>query len=157
MPRHAPLVTDRALDRILGAIAAAPDRPPLLALGWATVDLDRAAAELAAELGLAAAAFQPVADSILLGARCRVAHGVLPRGTALAILEPRTEGVMAAALARHGEGPSVTWARSSSDGSARPSASLRPGPFGPERFEPGAPRQGPFLLLVETGPGTIHT
>jgi hypothetical protein len=149
-------VTDPALDRILSAIAAVPGQPRPIALGWATVDLDRAAVDLAAELGLAVAAFLPAADSIVLGARCRAADGVLPSGATLAILEPRTEGHLAAALARHGEGPTVTWVRSSGAPTRR-SASLRPGPFGPERLEPGAPRQGPFLLLIEDEPGTIRT
>jgi len=45
-------VTDPALDRILGAIAAVSSQHRPIALGWATVDLDRAAAELATELGL---------------------------------------------------------------------------------------------------------
>jgi hypothetical protein len=149
-------VTDTALDRILEALAAAPRRQRLIAVGWATVDMDRAAAELAVELGLTAPAFLRAADSIVLGARCRVADGVLTGGARLAILEPGTEGRLAAALARHGEGPSVTWAQSLEAANQR-SASLRPGPFGPERLQPGGPPQGPFLLLIEDGPGTIHT
>jgi len=149
-------VTDPALDRILGAIAAVSSQHRPIALGWATVDLDRAAAELATELGLAAAAFLPAADSIVLGARCRVADAVLPGGAALAILEPRTEGLLAAALARHSEGPSVTWV-SSSDADSQPVASVRSGPFGPERLQPGASPRGPFVLLIEDEPGTIHT
>ncbi len=149
-------MTGTELERILGALGAAPGPHPTIALGWATVELDRAAAELAAELGLVAGAFVPAADSIVLGARCRVADGVLPGGMPLAILEPLTEGRLAAALARHGEGPSVTWARSSDTPSPR-STSLQPGPFGRERLQPGGPPQGPFLLLIEDGPGTIHT
>ena len=146
-----------ALDRIAAAMAAqagGPHRP--IAVGWATVELDRAAAELAAELGFEAAAFLPAADSVVLGARCRVAYGVLPGGAPLAILEPRTEGLLAAALARHDEGPVVTWARSAQPPSGR-HLTLRPGPFGPERLEPGGPTHGPFLLLIEGEPGTIAT
>jgi hypothetical protein len=145
-----------ALDRIEGAMAAGSGGGHrALAVGWATVELDRAAAELAEELGFAAAAFLPAADSVVLGARCRVAYGVLREGAPLAILEPRTEGRLAGALARHGEGPTVTWARS--DGSRGVSPPLQPGPFGPERLQPGAARFGPFLLLIEDGPGTIPT
>ena len=147
-------MTGTAQDRILGALAA-PGHDRLIALGWATVDLDRAAADLAAALGLTVAAFHVAHDSIVLGARCRVAEGVLTGGMPLAILEPATEGLLAAALARHGEGPSVTWAQSP-DAPTRRQASLRPGPFGPERLQPGAPPQGPFLLLIEDEPGTIH-
>ena len=151
-------MTGPARDRILAALAEAtvPGELAPLALGWATVDLDRAVDELARELGLPAAAFLPEADSIALGARCRAADGVLPGGVSLAILEPATEGSLAAALARHGEGPSVTWARSAG-APGRRSAPLRPGPFGPERLQPGAPPQGPFVLLIGDGPGTIHT
>jgi hypothetical protein len=144
-----------ALDLILGALAGLSQQR-VLALGWATVDLDRAAAELASELGLAVAEFAPAPDSVVLGARCRVASGVLPGGARLAIVEPRTEGRLAAALARHGEGPLVTWARSS-DALSRRSGTVRPGPFGPESFQPSGPPQGPFLLLIEDEPGTIHT
>jgi hypothetical protein len=149
-------VTDPALDRVLGALATASGGPRPIALGWATVDLDRAAAELAMELGLAVTAFLPAPDSIVLGARCRVAGGALPGGVALAIVEPATEGILAAALARHGEGPSVTWVRSS-HAPSRSAASTRTGPFGPERLKPGGPAQGPFLLLIGDEPGTIHT
>jgi hypothetical protein len=145
-----------ALDRILEALAAGPRQQRPIAVGWATVDMDRAATELAAELGLTASAFLPAADSVVLGARCRVVDRVLTGGASLAILEPRTEGRLAAALAHHGEGPSVTWARSL-DAPSQRSASLRPGPFGPERLQPGQPPQGPFLLLIEDGPGTINT
>ena len=149
-------MTGTALDRIQSALAAAGGTQGSIALGWATVDIDRASVELAEDLGFAATAFLLAADSIVLGARCRVAVGVLPGGVPLAILEPRTEGRLAAALARHGEGPSVTWARSS-DSASRRWASLQPGPFGPERIQAGGPRQGPFVLLIEDGPGTIHT
>ena len=145
-----------ALDRILGALAGGPSQQRVLALGWATVDLERAAAELASELGFAVAAFLPAPDSIVLGARCRVAGGVLPGGTRLALLEPATEGRLAATLARHGEGPFVTWVRSSDAPTRRP-ATASPGPFGRERLQPGGPPQGPFLLLIEDEPGTIHT
>ena len=145
-----------ALDRVLGALAGGPSQQTVVALGWATVDLDRAATELASELGFSVAEFLWAPDSIVLGARCRMANGILPGGAGLAILEPRTEGRLAAALARHGEGPLVTWARSSDAPRRRP-ASVRPGPFGPERLQPGGPPQGPFLLLIEDEPGTIHT
>jgi len=141
-----------ALERIVAALAAAPGEP--IALGWATVELDRAASELAAELGISRAAFLPAVDSIVLGARCRVAYEVLPGGQPLAILEPRTEGRLAALLARRGEGPAATWTRS-----AGPSAGRRgpayPGPFGFERLEDDGPAYGPYPLLVEDETGTI--
>jgi hypothetical protein len=144
------------LERIEAALAAASEDRPALALGWATVELDRAAAELAAELGTVAAAFVPAADSVVLGARCRVAYGVLSGGRPLAILEPRTEGRLAGRLARLGEGPAAIWSRAAEArlGRRQP-ASAQPGPFGPERLLSGGPLQGPFSLLIEGEPGTI--
>ena len=104
-----------ALERIRVALASgnsagtppAPGRP--VALGWATVELDRAAHDLGADLGLAPQAFRRGADSLALGARCRVARGALADGSALVVLEPMTEGRLAAILARNGEGPAVRW------------------------------------------------
>jgi hypothetical protein len=63
-------------------------------MGWATVDGERAAAEVAGiEFGLESA-------ETVLGARAWVA----PIGSiALVLLEPSTEGRLAAFLARHGE------------------------------------------------------
>ena len=157
MSRHAPVVTPSgALERILAALTTASDERPPLALGWATVELDRAAEELGAELGIVAAAFLPAADSVVLGARCRVAYGVLPGGQPLAILEPRTEGRLAGRLARLGEGPAAIWARAGGTrlGRRQP-APAQPGPFGPERLLSGGPAQGPYSLLIEDEPSTI--
>jgi hypothetical protein len=75
-----------------GRVAAGPGR--LLAIGLATVDHERLASELGAgdvveagvEPGLGATAW-------------------LVPATRLLLLEPSTEGRLAAALARHGEGP----------------------------------------------------
>ena len=124
-----------ALERIRAALAAAADdaSPALtghspIALGWATVELDRAAAELAADLRLPPMAFAPGADSEILGARCRVADAALPGGLSLAILEPATEGRIAATLARLGEGPTVVWLRDDDAIGAR-----GPRPRGPDR------------------------
>ena len=144
------------LERILAVLATASDERPPLALGWATVELDRAATELAAELGTVAAAFLPAADSVALGARCRVAYGVLPGGQPLAILEPRTEGRLAGRLARVGEGPAAIWSRAPAIrlGRRHPGPA-QPGPFGPERLLSGGPAQGPYLLLIEDEPSTI--
>ena len=144
-----------ALERIIGALTAASAQRRAIAVGWATVDLDRAVADLAAELGISVAAFLPAADSVVLGARCRVAYGVLPDSQPLAILEPRTEGRLAASLARVGEGPAATWSRSGEAGHGRRASTARPGPFGFERLAPGGPAHGPFSLLIDDGPSTI--
>ena len=151
------------LERINASLAAAareaasrPDpggRP--FAIGWATVELDRAASELASELGLPAAAFAPAPASEILGATCRVADGALPDGLSLVILEPATEGRIAATMARLGEGPAVIWSPADNEIVAGTSAA-RPGPFGPERLVLGGPVHGPHRLLVGTEPGTIR-
>ncbi len=149
---------DGALARILGALAAASSEGPSIAVGWATVELDRAASGLATDLGIVAAAFLPAADSVVLGARCRVAYGILPDGQPLAILEPLTEGRLAAFLARFGEGPAATWtrsARSTQVPAGRRGAPARPGPFGFERLLPSGLGHGTYALLIEDGPGTI--
>lgn len=124
-----------------------PDRPPgTLAIGWATVELDRAAAELALLVG-SDAGFADAVSSEILGARCRVGRAVgVGGGLVIVLVEPDTEGRLAAFLARFGEGWIARWeaGRSSSD---RP---LRPGPLGPEWLADDADHRGPFRLLVET-------
>ncbi len=79
-----------------------PEDASLLGLGWGTVDLDRAADELATEAGLDGTLARPAPDDEALGAMARrldLADGPL------LLLEPRTEGRLAASLARYGEGP----------------------------------------------------
>lgn len=136
-----------------------------VAVGWATVELERAERELCAALGLSADDFDPAASSIALGARCRIAPGVLGDALALALLEPETEGRLAATLARLGEGPAVVWlvaeGREARDAVAATdeawatlrssgviTAAVRPGPLGPERLVLGGPIHGPHHLLV---------
>ena len=152
------MTTGSAADRIRASAseAVAAGRMPdgatrLLAIGWATVELDRAVVELAGVL--AAPPIHAVA-SIALGAHCRIASFPLEDGTdlGLAILEPSSEGRLAAALARWDEGPLVAWyAVTTLEGSTQ----VHPGPFGPERLVAGDPLTGPHRLVVVTGPGTI--
>ncbi len=139
--------------------AGAGDGTPVpgrtLAVGWATVETERAVATLAADLRVSPAMFLPAPDSEALGARCLVVPGSLPGGCALVVLEAATEGVLAATLARHDEGPRAIWI--APDGPAdvvtvRPT----PGPFGPERLLPGSPADGLRRLLVSLPPGTIR-
>ena len=148
-------------ERIRAALAGVTDDPGTdraarpSALGWATVELDRAARDLAAELGLAVDAFAPAAGSLALGARCRVAHGAIGGYVALAILEPATEGRLAAMLARLGEGPAVVWLVAD-DIAAADGPAATPGPFGWERLVPGGPIRGLRWLLVGPAAGTIR-
>jgi hypothetical protein len=136
-----------------------------LAVGWATVDLDRAAGELASRL-VAGTTFEDAPDCAHLGAACRVgrlAEPTVDGAALLVLLEPSTEGRLAETLARHDEGPCATWwpADAAADAgadaigepapptSAPPTSAQRPGPFGPERIVLGGPRGGPHRLLVE--------
>jgi hypothetical protein len=126
------------------------NEPVIVARGWATVDLERAAGELAATLA-ASSTFEVAAASTLLGARCVRGTAADGRGL-IVLLEPDREGRIAAFLARHGEGWAATWlAEPVSPEEAARGAAL-PGPLGTERLEPG-PVRGPFRLLVR--PATI--
>ena len=151
-----------AADLIRVALARAAAEPPrpgagVVALGWATVDLGRAAAERARDLGRPDGVFRAAEASLVLGARCLVADAVLAGGRSLVLLEPATEGRLASMLARLDEGPWVAWFASGSDDDVDPSAGARgTGPFGPERLVAGGPAHGPFRLLVGPPAGTIR-
>jgi hypothetical protein len=141
-----------------GAGEGRPVRGRTVAVGWATVETERAIATLATDLHIPPAAFLPMPDSEALGARCLVAGGVLPGGAALVVLEAATEGLLAGALARHDEGPRVIWiAHQGPDDPVDPAATRpSPGPFGLERLVPGQATDGLRRLLVSLPPGTIR-
>ncbi|HXI46039.1 MAG TPA: hypothetical protein VNH13_07035 [Candidatus Acidoferrales bacterium] len=119
--------------------------------GWATVELKRAERELSAG-GTSVGTAVEAPASELLGARCRRVG--LADGAELVLLEPSTEGRLAAALARHDEGWLVTWLVAEEAAVARAVEAgfrlspERPGPLGPERLVLDGPRDGPFLLLA---------
>ncbi len=79
----------------------------VVAVGWATVDLDRAWVELAPR-SPAASALDAVLRDELLGARGRIL-GASAGGIRSILLEPATEGRLAASLAHRGEGPAVLY------------------------------------------------
>ncbi len=127
---------------------------PILAVGWATVELDRAGIELASVL-LPGTSFQPGRPSEHLGARCRLGW-VAPAfvgdlAAIVVLLEASTEGRLAATLARHGEGWCATWQSSAaSDESAGARLSVvKNGPIGLERLFLGDPVSGSHRLVVE--------
>jgi hypothetical protein len=125
----------------------------IVARGWATVELERAAAELGDSLP-AGTGFEPAEPSIALGARCLRGTQADGRGV-IVLLEPDIEGRIAGFLARHGEGWAATWLDAEDaddDGGLVATDGVTPGPFGPERLEPGSP-WGPFRLRV--APATI--
>lgn len=74
-----------------------------LAVGWATVDLERAGSQLIAG-GLVDDLNDQIEVVDALGAAARRADRSA-FGVPLLLLEPTTEGHLAATLARHGEGP----------------------------------------------------
>ena len=139
----------------------------ILALGWATVELDRAADEFASLL-VPGTSFLPGQPSVHLGARCRIGRVASMHEGELAptviLLEASTEGRLAATLARHGEGWCVTWvsatagtigATANPDDADLPGtgplvSALRPGPLGPERLVLRGPIGGPHRLIVST-------
>lgn len=150
----------RAADGDLARVAMAHP----VAVGWATVELDRAALELGHDLGIPEASFRPAADSIALGADCRVAEAALPGGLSLALLEPNTEGRLVATLARSDEGPAVVWLAADDPVAAADALRLagiglspdQAGPLGSERLVLGRSVFGPHWLLLGSAPGTIR-
>lgn len=124
----------------------------VLAIGWATVELDRAAQEFDA-----AGATQEVPGSVHLGCACR-RLAIPTTAITVILLEPTTEGRLAATLARHGEGWAAAWLRvdradraTTHDLASGPVSATRDGPLGPERLVLGGPVAGPHRLLVEAG------
>ena len=110
-PRRAAGWCSRACPAASRSRAPPERRRMLLAgVGWATVELDRAEAELAE--WLAGDAPDPAADALepVLGARCASAAADGLPGAELVLLEPTTEGRLAASLARDGEGPCALYA-----------------------------------------------
>jgi len=135
-----------------------PADGPVIGIGWATVELGRGLTELATALGIGPEAFLEAAPSEALGARCVVASGGLGGLVAVVVLEPSTEGRLAARLARHDEGPAVTWhGAPKMTRQDAPAASTTPGPFGPERPLPPVPGRPDLLrFIVDVPPGTIR-
>jgi hypothetical protein len=149
-----------------------PEAIHLQAIGWVTVDAERAASELrtALELPLIDAVALPADGS--LGARClRIATELEAEAEleerepgdappALILLEPNTEGRVAASLARRGEGVAVAWVAPGLDDTrllARANlgglvlSAVGRGPFGTQRVVLGGPAWGPHLVLAAPG------
>ena len=142
--------------RLYGRLFGQGTNRRILAIIWATVDRDR----LLAESGWTGTVSLP--DDALLGASVAVARP--STGEVLAVVEPATEGRLAATLARHGEGPAGEYVEApiplDAIGPAATAAGLvvgRPaaGPFGRSVIVVSGPVTGPHLILVERPPGTI--
>ena len=117
------------------------------AIGWATVELDRAATELGAELADDVRSRQPRRAPRRDGPP--LSRHANPRSCSL---EPDTEGRLSGALARHGEGPVALYLRVASLATSsragldpRRQRPARPGPARPRRLTLGPvpdPRRG---------------
>lgn len=147
--RFAPdLAADGSIPEVLAALRASLGaEPPILAVGWATVELDRAASELA---GVGLGPFAPAPPDHHLGAIARAAP-------ALVLLEPSTEGRLAASLVRRDEGPCALYLAVGAG--AWPSiepwrlSAAANGPVGEQRLVERAPIWGPHILLVRLPSG----
>lgn len=119
---------------------------PVAGIGWATVELDRAARELQG-----AGPFGTALRDVVLGASARRSPIGKERRPTIALLEPDTEGLLAAALARFGEGVLAIYLgpldRADVDDTPR-LGPPRPGPLGPARLVIGRPAWGPHVLVL---------
>ena len=135
---------------------------PLAGIGWATVELERAAADLTsafARAGMPEPEWTPAARDELLGATTWVSRTWWPTWSsddppAIVLLEPDTEGRLAATLARHGEGvgaiyvalrPGEPPSRIDAARLGRPSA----GPIGSGRLVLARPTWGPHVVVLD--------
>jgi hypothetical protein len=130
----------------------------VVGVGWATVELDRAATELRAT---GRWTVEPAQPDTLLGAAARI--GRRAEGGPLAVLlEPFTEGRVAAFLARHGEAPAVLYVAPREGGLAAALALLAAtgarirggdGPLGPGALVLDRSAGEPQLVLVAVPSG----
>jgi hypothetical protein len=132
----------------------------VVGVGWATVDLDRARAGLGAPVDAGTGQGPTIRDE-LLGARGVVLESS-PGGVSAVLLEPYTEGWLASALARRGEGPAVLYLAPTAgdlaaalDQVSREGSRVRFGrcALGPGAIVLGRSPAGPHLLLVAVPSG----
>jgi hypothetical protein len=149
------MTSEPSVQGEIEGLLPAGSRVEVVAVIWATVDLDR----LIAEMGLPA---EELPVDTLLGAAVRLVRPAA--ADAIALLEPTTEGRLAATLAKSGEGPAGHYVRAT-DGLpmvvARATAigigmkRANNGPFGPSGLVLGGPVVGPHLVIVDRSAGTI--
>lgn len=109
----------------------------LVAVGWATVDLERAAAD---------AGVEPKRRRELAPDRALGARAVLLASGPVVLLEPDTEGRIAASLARFGEGPAAIYLAAADGGIPGRGVPPSSGPFGPCAVVEQVDFRGPFLV-----------
>jgi len=129
----------------------------LAGIGWATVELERAARELGAALGIDPGAWVPAPRDALLGARAWSTLAPVDGGPAIVLLEPDTEGRLAATLVRFAEGVAAAYLRDAVVGAPAPvraspdtrASAVAESALGPARVVLGGPAWGPHALLLE--------
>ena len=112
-------------DILARAILESPalEGATLVAIGWATVEIERAEMQLEAAIGDGGSWAEAPRDA-LLGARAAVYRSIAAASPLLVALEADTEGRLAASLARHGEGVAAAYV------TVRPGTALAAGAFG---------------------------
>jgi hypothetical protein len=121
----------------------------LAAVAIATVEAERFASDRRLQL-------IPLHADRALGATCWFVPGATP----IVLLEPNSEGRIAASLARFGEGPAAIYLSKGVDGAWREGRAAVRGPFGREYVVPGWPAWGPHVVVCEFAerpPGTIDS
>jgi hypothetical protein len=111
---------------------------PIVAIGWATVDHERAMAELDAAVGADAEPWLALPRDAAMGASARV-RSLGEGAPTLVVLEPDTEGGLAASLVRFGEGVAVVYLDAASGAAAAIQG----------RRVPGGPAWGPHVVVLE--------
>jgi hypothetical protein len=125
---------------------------PLLAIALATVDRERMTGAIDPP-----GEWRPVERDAWLGAAAWRRTAVGGERPLLLVLEPDTEGRLAAFLARWGEAVAAIYllVPEKPEAGARETRAVRPGPLGPARLVPGVPGVpdwGPHVLLLERNP-----
>ncbi len=122
----------------LAAVLGLGRETRILAIGWATVDRERTLEVLGTD------AVDAGRDAVLGASAARVegADG------AVVVLEPVTEGPLAAYLARHGEGVCVLYVEADAGGAPEGTTAL--GVAG--RLRRPSARYGPFVVEVTSAP-----
>lgn len=156
----------REIDDVIDALLEVPSGTRTLTLAriWATVDTERAIADLSESIRGERPAPERLPDDPLLGAAVTILRSSEPDALPIALAEPITEGRLAATLARHGEGEVGRYvaARNGLDPVRARAASVgirisrvQPGPLGPSMLVLEWPVSGPHLLVVDRPAGTI--
>ena len=150
------------LRAVFAPLLRSSDGSDPIAVGWATVELDRVEAAFATSYPGAVTSTVELGVDELLGAHVRLLRPGIAGLPALVLLEPSTEGRLAATLARHGEGPAAIWLESRREAATDPidHETVRRsipgvGPFGLEVLLLDGPLHGPHRLVVLAEPGTI--